>query len=154
MEAKKQKEDRLAATAKIWKFIKEEHSFENWLLFILALVLLVLSLYILIAGASDKNEFADTYFNISESGWAIFNKPWKVILISSLIVALSLGCIVYCLYPVFTPSFKELRFVTWTNKKTLFLNSITVLVFIAFFTLLFYVLDFGLIPLMQLIFGE
>jgi len=153
MEAKKEKKDALTATQKIWNFIKEDHKFENWLLFVLALVLLVISIYILISAASDNNTFADTYFDISQSGWGIFNKPWKVITISSIIIAVAAGSLVYCVWPVFVPSFKELKFVTWTDKKTLFNNSVIVLVFITFLTLLFYALDFVLIPLFDLIFG-
>ena len=154
MEAKesKKKNEETGTMGRVLKFIKEEHKFENWLLFILSIILLVLSLYILVAGATDKNTFADKYFDISASGWGIFNKPWKVILISSIIVALSAGSLVYCLIPVFKPSFKELRFVTWTDKKTLFNNSVTVLCFIGFLTLLFYVLDFALVPLFELLF--
>lgn len=150
---KARKEKELTATKRIWEFVKEDHPFENWLLLVLASVLLVISLYILIAAASDKNSFADTYFNIADSGWAIFDASWKVILISSLIVALSVGVIVYCLWPIFTPSFKELRNVKWTDKKTLFKNSLIVLIFIAFLTGLFYLFNFGLVPLYNLIFG-
>jgi len=150
--AKKDKKE--TSTSRVWKFVKEEHKFENWLLFVLALILLVLSLYILISAASDNNSFADEYFDISQSGWGIFDASWKIIVIASVIIALSAGSMVYSLWPVFVPSFKELKFVTWTDKKTLFLNSVTVLVFIAFLTALFYALDFGLVPLFNLIFGE
>lgn len=148
------KDERIKLTARVWNFIKEEHSFENWLLFVLALVLLVLSLYILVAAASDNNSFADTYFNITQSGWGIFDKPWKVITISSVIVALSVASIVYCLWPVFKPSIKELKFVTWTNKRTLFVNSVTVLSFIILLSGFFYLLDFALVPLIKLILGD
>ncbi len=156
MEAKveNKKDERLKLTARVWNFIKEEHSFENWLLFVLALVLLVLSLYILVAAASDNNSFADTYFNITQSGWGIFDQPWKVITISSVIVALSVASIVYCLWPVFKPSIKELKFVTWTNKRTLFVNSVTVLSFIILLSGFFYLLDFALVPLIKLILGD
>ena len=157
MEAKKK--DRLSSTSKIWKFIKEDHKFENWLLFALSLILLVLSIYILYAGIGDAKEasvdsFADQYFDISQSGWGIFNKPWKVILISSIIIVISVASLVYCIWPVCKPSVKELKFVTWTNKKTLFINSVTVIAFIAFLTVLFYLLDFALVPLAKLIFGN
>ena len=131
-------------TKRVLNFIKEDHPFENWVLFILALVLLVLSIYILLSAATDKNAFADQYFNIANSGWAIFNKPWKVIV----------SALVYSVIPVFKPSFKELKHVTWTDKKTLFKNSLIVLGFIAFLTVLFYLFDLGLIPLFRLIFGE
>lgn len=157
MEAKKK--DKLSSTAKIWKFIKEDHSFENWLLFALSLILLVLAVYILLAGIGDAkgasmDAFADSYFDISQSGWWIFNKPWKVITISSLIIVLAVASLIYCIWPVCKPSFKELKFVTWTNKRTLFVNSLTVIVFIVFLTLLFYLLDFALIPVVQLLFGN
>ncbi len=148
------KEKKESASERILKFIKEEHSFENWLLLVLAIILLVLGIYILVAAASDKNTFADDYFDISKSGWGIFDASWKVITISSVIIALSASVILYCLWPIFKPSFKELKFVTWTDKKTLFLNSMIVLLFIALLTALFYVFDFGLIPLFNLIFGE
>ena len=141
-------------TKRVLNFIKEDHPFENWVLFILALVLLVLSIYILLSAATDKNTFADRYFNIANSGWAIFNKPWKVIVISSVIIAIALSALVYSVIPVFKPSFKELKHVTWTDKKTLFKNSLIVLGFIAFLTALFYLFDLGLIPLFRLIFGE
>ncbi len=141
-------------TKRVLNFIKEDHPFENWVLFILALVLLVLSIYILLSAATDKNTFADRYFNIANSGWAIFNKPWKVIVISSVIIAIALSALVYSVIPVFKPSFKELKHVTWTDKKTLFKNSLIVLGFIAFLTVLFYLFDLGLIPLFKLIFGE
>ena len=154
VKSENKKEDKLKLTTRIWNFIKEEHSFENWLLFVLALILLVLSLYILVAAATDTNTFADTYFDISQSGWGIFDKPWKVITISSVIVALSAASIVYCLWPVFKPSIKELKFVTWTNKKTLFVNSVTVLSFVILLSGFFYVLDFALVPLLKLILGE
>ena len=140
-------------TKRVLNFIKEDHPFENWVLFILALVLLVLSIYILLSAATDKNTFADQYFNIANSGWAIFNKPWKVILISSIIIAIAAGALIYSVYPVFVPTFKELKNVTWTSKKELFKNSIIVLVFIAFLTGLFYLFDLALIPLFNLIFG-
>lgn len=154
VKAENKKDERIKLTARVWNFIKEEHSFENWLLFVLALVLLVLSLYILVAAASDNNSFADTYFNITQSGWGIFDKPWKVITISSVIVALSVASIVYCLWPVFKPSIKELKFVTWTNKRTLFVNSVTVLSFIILLSGFFYLLDFALVPLIKLILGD
>ena len=157
MEAKKK--DRLSSTTRIWKFIKEDHKFENWLLFALSLVLLVLSVYILLAGIGDAkgasvDQFADQYFDISQSGWAIFNKPWKVIVTASIVIVISVAALVYSIWPVCKPSFKELRFVTWTNKKTLFINSVTVIAFIAFLTVLFYVLDFALVPLANLVFGK
>ncbi len=157
MEAKKK--DSLSSTSKIWKFIKEDHKFENWLLFVLSLVLLVLSVYILLAGIGDAKEasvdaFADQYFDISQSGWGIFNKPWKVITISSVIIVVSVASLVYSIWPVCKPTFKELKFVTWTNKKTLFINSVTVIAFIAFLTVLFYVLDLALVPLAKLVFGD
>lgn len=140
--------------SRVLKFIKEEHSFENILLLVLAIVLLVLGVYILVSAASDNNTFADEYFDISKSGWGIFDASWKVITISSIIVALSAGVIIYCLWPIFTPSVRDLKLVTWTNKKTLFMNSLIVLVFIVFLTLLFYAFDYLLIPLFNLIFGE
>ena len=150
---KVKKEKKESASARVWSFVKEDHPFENWLLFILALILLVLGLYILVSAASDKNDFADNYFDISKSGWGIFDKTWKVIVISSVVIAIAAGVIVYTVFPVFKPSFKEMKFVTWTNKKTLFLNSVTVLVFIIFLTVLFWLFDLALIPLFNLIFG-
>ena len=153
-EKRKKLEDKEKATVRVLNFIKEDHPFENWLLFVLALVLLVLSIYIIIAAANDNNTFADTYFNIANSGWGIFNKPWKVITIASVILVIAVGALVYALYPVFKPSFKEMKFVTWTSKRTLVLNSITVLLFIAFLTGLFALFNLGLIPLFRLIFGE
>ena len=150
---KTKKEKQLTATKRVLNFIKEDHPFENWLLLVFAVILLVISLYILIAAASDKNTFADTYFNIADSGWAIFNAKWKVITISSVIVALSVGVIIYCVWPVFKPSFLELKNVKWTDKKTLFKNSLIVLLFIAFLTGLFYLFNFGLVPLYNLVFG-
>ena len=154
-ETKKAKtQEKESTTKRVLNFIKEDHKFENWVLFILALILLVLAIYILISAASDKNTFADRFFNIANSGWAIFNKPWKVIVISSVIIAIAASALVYALIPVFKPSFKELKFVTWTDKKTLFKNSLIVLGFIAFLTVLFYLFDLGLIPLFRLIFGD
>ena len=143
-----------STTQRVLSFIKEEHSFDNWILFILALVLLVLSIYILIAGASDKNTFADTYFNIANSGWWIFNKPWKVITIAAIIIAIAVTALLYSVWPIFKPAFKEMKHVTWTKTGDLFKNSLTVLLFIAFLTVLFYLFDLGLIPLFRLIFGE
>jgi len=154
MEAKTNKDAKKESTTKrVLNFVKEDHPFENWVLFVLSIVLLVLAIYILLSAASDKNTFADTYFNVSNSGWAIFNKPWKVILISSIIIAIAAGALIYSVYPVFVPTFKELKNVTWTSKKELFKNSIIVLVFIAFLTGLFYLFDLALIPLFNLIFG-
>lgn len=154
MEAKTNKDAKKESTTKrVLNFVKEDHPFENWILFVLSIVLLVLAIYILLSAASDKNTFADTYFNVSNSGWAIFNKPWKVILISSIIIAIAAGALIYSVYPVFVPTFKELKNVTWTSKKELFKNSIIVLVFIAFLTGLFYLFDLALIPLFNLIFG-
>ena len=159
-QTKTEKVTKEGSMSRVWAFIKEEHKFENWLLFGLALILLVLSLYILLAGIGNAmgddasvNTFADTFFDISLSGWGIFNKPWKVILISSIIVVVSLGSIVYCVWPVCVPSFKELKFVTWTDKKTLFANSLTVITFIVFLTVLFYLFNLALAPLLNLIFG-
>ena len=159
-ENKKTKDAKEGSMAIVWAFIKEEHKFENWLLFALALILLVLALYILLAGIGNAmgdegtvNPFADAYFDISLSGWWIFNKPWKVILISSIIIVLSVASIVYCVWPVCVPSFKELKFVTWTDKKTLFVNSLTVVCFIAFLTVLFFLFNLALAPLFNLMFG-
>ena len=159
-QAKNEKVNKEGTMSRVLAFIKEDHKFENWLLFALALILLVLSLYILLAGIGNAmgddatvNTFADTFFDISLSGWGIFNKPWKVILISSIIVVVSLGSIVYCIWPVCVPSFKELKFVTWTDKKTLFANSLTVITFIVFLTVLFYLFNLALAPLLNLIFG-
>ena len=159
-QTKNEKVNKEGTMSRVLAFIKEDHKFENWLLFALALILLVLSLYILLAGIGNAmgddatvNTFADTFFDISLSGWGIFNKPWKVILISSIIVVVSLGSIVYCIWPVCVPSFKELKFVTWTDKKTLFANSLTVITFIVFLTVLFYLFNLALAPLLNLIFG-
>jgi len=156
-EKKSKLEKRADGFQRVWNFIKEEHEFENWILFVLSLILLVLGLYILIAAASKESDatatFATTYFNIANSGWAIFDATWKVILISSIVILVSVASIVYCLFPVFKPSVKELKNVTWTSKKVLFNNSLIVLVFIGFLTLLFFVFDLALIPLFNLIFG-
>lgn len=143
-----------STTKRVMAFIKEDHPFENWVLFVLAIILLVIAIYMLIAAASDKNTFADTYFNIANSGWGIFNKPWKVITISSVIIAVAASAMVYSVWPVFKPAFKEMKNVTWTKAGDLFKNSLTVLLFIAFLTVLFYLFDLGLIPLFRLIFGE
>lgn len=145
------------SASKILKFIKEDHKFENWLLFILSIVLLVISVYIFIGAVSDENEFADTYFNIAASGWKIgdyylFDKTWKVVLTSSCIIVLALSSLIYCIFPVIKPSFTDLKFVTWTDKRTLFINSLTVILFIAFLTLFFYALDFAFKGLLELIF--
>lgn len=148
------KEKKQTSTSRVWKFVKEDHKFDNWLLFILSLFLLVISILILSGAVSETNTFAKEYFDISKSGWAIFDAKWKIIVITSVIIAVSAASIVYSLWPVFVPSFKELKFVTWTSKRDLFINSITVLVFIAFLTVLFYALDLGLVPLFRLIFGE
>lgn len=148
------KEKKQTSTSRVWKFVKEDHKFDNWLLFILSLFLLVISILILSGAVSETNTFAKEYFDISKSGWAVFDAKWKIIVITSVIIAVSAASIVYSLWPVFVPSFKELKFVTWTSKRDLFINSITVLVFIAFLTVLFYALDLGLVPLFRLIFGE
>lgn len=155
-------EERAGAMEKVMKFIKEDHKFENWLLFVLALLLSVLALYILIASVYNLNgakngtteqQFAYNYFNIQGSGWKIFNKPWKVITTSSVVLAFALGALVYSLYPVFKPSFKELKYVTWTTKSELFKNSVTVIIFIVFLTVLFFLFGLILSPLFNLIFG-
>ncbi|MBP5342979.1 preprotein translocase subunit SecE [bacterium] len=158
---KKEKEEKKEGVmTRVMTFIKEEHKFENWILFAISIPLLVISIYILLAGIGNAmgdnesvNMFADTYFDVSVAGWGIFNQPWKVILISSIIVAIAAGSLIYSVWPVFVPSFKELKFVTWTDKKTLFANSLTVVCFIVFLTVLFYLFNLALAPLFNLMFG-
>ena len=137
---------------RFWKIIKEEQPFENWLLGILATLLLIISIYMLL-GAIGSNTFAKTYFDVQQSGWWIFNAKWKVITFSSIVGALCIGAILFVLIPIFIPSFKDLKYVTWPTKKTLVVNSTIVIGFIIFCMAIFKLYELILLPLIRWLYG-
>ena len=150
-EAVKNKNDD-AKFGRFWKIIKEEQPFENWLLGILATLLLIISIYMLM-GSIGSNTFAKTYFDVQQSGWWIFNAKWKVITFSSIVMAGCIGSILFVLIPIFIPSFKDLKYVTWPTKKVLVVNSTIVIGFILFCMAIFKLYELILLPLIRWLYG-
>ncbi|MFA7725641.1 MAG: preprotein translocase subunit SecE, partial [Candidatus Izemoplasmatales bacterium] len=148
----KAREARLAMTpeekhSRVMEILKKEYKFENWLLAILAPVLLLYGVYI-VSGDFGTVDLAKLLGNSQYDfiNW-FFNTDLKRILTGSFLILIGTLVIVYLAIPFFKPSFAELKKVSWPTGKELGKNSIRVFGFLLFLMFVFIIYGFALDPL-------
>lgn len=151
----KAREARLAMTpeekhSRVMEILKKEYKFENWLLAILAPVLLLYGIYIVLGKFGTVTLDSTTIGNSPYEfiNW-FFNTDLKRILTGSFLILVGALVIVYLAIPFFKPSFSELKKVSWPTAKELSKNAIRVFGFLLFLMFVFILYGFALDPLFQ-----
>jgi preprotein translocase subunit SecE len=130
--AKKQVET--SKTSKVIEILRKEYPFEQILLGILGLLVIVLGVY-LIEGVR---------FQITLTSWWIFNTATKRLLFSIFIVVLGTVSFFMAVWPFIVPSIAEMKKVTWPGQKAILNHVARVFGFIIFISLFFVLFDIPL----------
>ena len=133
---KKQPEKKVG---KVLEILKKEYPFESTLLAVLGALVLVLGVYI----------FESRILVITLDHWWIFNTPLKIRIFSITIMLIGAAALVYAVLPFLSPSFKEMRKVSWPTRKTMINHSSRVFGFIIFLGLVFLAYDSIFTPLFR-----
>ncbi len=141
-------------SSRVWEILKKEYTFENWLLALLAPILLLYGVYIVIGKFGSVNLTAI----LGSSGVAIidffFNTTLKRVLTGSFLILIGLLVIIYLFIPYMRPSIVEMKKVSWPTTKTLAINSSRVFAFLLFLMLVFTIYGFFLDPLFRWIYNN
>ena len=139
--------------SRVMAILKKEYAFENWLLAILAPLLVLYGVYIVMGKFGSVNLAAV----LGSSGYGFidffFATSVRRILSGSFLILIGFLVLVYLLIPYMRPSFVELRKVSWPSTKTLALNSLRVFGFIIFLSLIFVLYSLALSPLFELLYN-
>lgn len=134
-------------SGRVMAILKKEYAFENWLLVILAPLLILYGVYILIGS------FGTVSFNLGGSGRAFidffFATELRIILSGSFLILIGVLVLVYLAIPYLRPSLSELKKVSWPSSKTLAENSLKVFAFLIGLSLVFVIYSLVLTPLFQ-----
>ncbi len=159
---KPSKNNPLASQAKVWEILKKEYTFENWLLAILAPILMLYGVYIILGkfGYDVKNGtqylFQAPSLNLGSSSYAFinffFNTDLKRILTGSVLLALGLGVLIYVFIPYLKPSIVEMKKVSWPTSKQLASNTARVFSFLVFLMIVFTIYQFIIDPIFKLLY--
>ena len=126
---------------KVLEILTNEYPFERVLMGVLGLIVLILGVY-LVQGDTLTINTQDDWWNSwvfgTELGITIFS--WFIIVVGTVAFFVSI-------WPFFTPSFSEMKKVTWPNGATIRNHSARVFGFIIFLALLFLLFDTALRPL-------
>lgn len=137
--------------SRVMSILKKEYAFENWLLAILAPILILYGVYIVMG----KFGTVDLASVLGSSGIAFIDFFFKTTLrrIFTGVFLILIGglVLIYLLIPYVRPSFIELKKVTWPTPKALATNSLRVFLFLIFLSLVFVVYGWILSPIFTLI---
>lgn len=137
VDRRNEKAERLGVN-RLLQYIKEEHKWENYLFFFIALVVLVLGCLMLTGVLTVKDDFP-----VIGSFPTVF--AWVLVGFASI-------GILYAIYPFFKPAFPEFKKITWLTPKKFLADSIRVFVFLIIFTALFLLYDSFITELLALVF--
>ncbi len=133
--------------SRVMEILKKEYAFENWLLAILAPVLMLYGIYIIIGAFGS----VDLTVILGSSGIGFidffFETDLKRILTGTFLIVVGTLVIVYLAIPVLRPSIAEMKKVSWPTGKDLGLSTIRVFTFLLFLILVFTLYGFALDPL-------
>jgi preprotein translocase subunit SecE len=117
--------------SKIMEILRTEYSFEKVALGVLGIFVVILGVY-LIEG---------TVLEIRLTNWWIFNTDTKILIFSIFVIVIGAVSFVMAIWPFFTPSFAEMKKVTWPNRSTILNHSARVFGFIFFIAAFFILTD-------------
>ncbi|MDA3931819.1 MAG: preprotein translocase subunit SecE [Tenericutes bacterium] len=139
--------------SRVMSILKTEYKFENWLLAILAPVLILYGVYIMTGQFGN----VDLEAILGRSGIGVidffFNTTLKRMLTGGFLILVGTLVIVYLAIPFVKPSLIEMKKVNWPSGKKLAESSGRVFTFLLFLMLVFVVYDLVLNPLFTLIYG-
>lgn len=134
-------------SGRVMSILKKEYAFENWLLAILAPILILYGVYIVIGG------FGSVTFELGKSGRAFidffFLTDTRRVLTGTFLILIGTLVLIYLLIPYIRPSVSELKKVSWPSSKTLATNSLKVFTFLIGLSLVFVLYGLVLDPLFQ-----
>jgi len=133
--------------SRVMEILKKEYAFENWLLAVLAPILILYGVYIVLGkfGTTDLTAI------LGSSGIGFidffFNTNLKRIFTGVFLILIGALVLIYLLIPYLRPSFIEMKKVTWPTPKNLASDSSRVFIFLIFLAIFFVVLGFAYDPL-------
>lgn len=110
--------------------LAKEYKYEGLILLFLGIVVTVLGSLILVGVSTEGSQG----LVVNENFYFIGEYPT---LFAWILIIFGVTAILTAIYPYYIPSIKEMKRVSWPNKKTMFTNSITVLMFVLILSLLF-----------------
>jgi len=139
--------------SKVMEILKKEYAFENWLLAILAPVLILYGVYIVIGKFGSVN-LADI-LGTSGVGFIdfFFNTALKRILTGSFLILIGVLVVIYLAIPILRPSIAELKKVSWPSAGILARNTTRVFAFLVFLMVVFTLFGMFLEPMFKWLFG-
>jgi preprotein translocase SecE subunit len=133
--------------SRVMEILKKEYAFENWLLAVLAPVLILYGVYIVLG----KFGSVDLTAILGSSGIGFidffFNTNLKRIFTGVFLILIGTLVLIYLLIPYLRPSLIEMKKVTWPTAKNLASNSTRVFMFLIFLAIFFVLLGFAYDPL-------
>lgn len=126
---------------KVLEILTKEYPFERIVMGILGVIVIVLGVY-LIQGDKLYITNTDDWWN----SW-IFGSDTGILIFSIFIVIVGTVSFFVAIWPFFTPSFAEMKKVTWPNGTIIRNHSARVFGFILFLAMMFVVFDLALKPL-------
>ena len=133
--------------SRVMAILKKEYAFENWLLAILAPVIILYGVYIVLG----KFGTLDLASALGNSGIGIidffFLTKLRRILTGVFLILIGTLVLIYLLIPYLQPSFIEMKKVTWPDAKTLASSSTRVFLFLIILAIFFVLLSFAYDPL-------
>jgi preprotein translocase subunit SecE len=124
---------------KVLAILRKEYPFEKILLGVLGALVIVLGVYLI------EGEVLE----IRLTSWWIFNTEIKRLIFAIFVIVVGAISFVMAIWPFFTPSFSEMRKVSWPNRSTILNHSARVFGFIIILSLFFVLADLAFIPLFQ-----
>jgi len=135
--------------SKTMEFLRTEYAVENWLLAILAPILLLYGVYI----AKGSFGTVDLTAVLGNSGVGFidffFQTDTARIIVGVVLIVIGALVIIYLLYPIVLPSIHEMKRVSWASMKQLGGDTTKVFAFLLFLMLVFTVYGYALEPLFK-----
>lgn len=136
----KQKKNRLA------EVFTKDYKYEGLVLLVLAIVAIVLGVYFLNECYSLGSD--GSYKNPFNGAFILGDYP-KVF--SWILTVLGVVSLLLSIWPYYKPSVYEVKRVSWPSKKELLGNTITTFIFVIIFVVFFFLVDAGLLALIDAI---
>ncbi len=135
--------------SKVMSILKKEYAFENWLLAVLAPVLVLYGVYIVMGKFGTVN--LANVLGSSGVGFIdfFFSTTLRRILTGSFLILIGGLVLIYLLIPYIRPSVIELKKVTWPTAKVLASNTAKVFAFLLFLSAVFVLYSFALNPIFK-----
>ncbi|GEM_PF-445871 len=141
--AKKKTEKPDDKIGKVINLLKKEYPFEGLLLGILGALVLVLGIYI----------FEGELLQIRLTDWFIFATDTRINIFASIVMVIGAVALVIALAPFFVPGLKEMRRVSWPDRKTLKNHTARVFGFMIILALFFVLYDLVFAPIFDYLYG-